>query len=309
MPERKYWLLIALATVWLAGWAATGGTARAEMGALTQVALPALASPEEATPGGAVLTETVYLPLTMRATAAWWQPPLHATLQLQFVGSLNTTIAAGVYDVDLFDTSGSTVAALHAQGRKVVCYINVGAWEDWRPDKDQFPSQVLGNDYAGWPGEKWLDVRRIDLLAPLMRARFDQCKAKGFDGIEPDNVNGYQNDTGFPLTAQHQIAYNTWLANEAHARGLSIGLKNDTEQVSSLLPYFDWALTEDCLAEGWCGQAAPFISSGKPVFAVEYTDAVSVTRFLSLFCPQASALNLSAVLKSRDLDAWRQGCP
>jgi hypothetical protein len=60
---------------------------------------------------------------------------------------------------------------------------------------------VIGNDYEGWPGEKWLDIRQIDQLAPIMRARLDACRAKGFDGIEPDNIDEYTNDTGM-TTAQ-----------------------------------------------------------------------------------------------------------
>jgi endo-alpha-1,4-polygalactosaminidase (GH114 family) len=168
---------------------------------------------------------------------------------------------------------------------------------------------VLGNDYEGWPGERWLDIRRIDLLAPIMRARLDLCRAKGFDGVEPDNVDGYANDTGFALTYGDQLAYNRWLADEAHARGLSIGLKNDAEQVGDLLTHFDWALTEDCFAQGWCGEVAPFVEAGKAVFAAEYTDELTVDRFLDGVCPQAEAMGFSAILKDRDLDAWRRGCP
>jgi hypothetical protein len=210
-----------------------------------------------------------------------------------------------VYDIDLFDASAAVVNSLHAQGRKVVCYVSVGSWEDWRPDASQFPAQVIGNDYAGWPGEKWLDIRQIDLLAPILQARFDQCRAKGFDALEPDNIDGYTNSTGFPLTAQDQLTYNIWLANEAHLRGLSIGLKNDADQVADLLPYFDWALTEDCFDQGWCDQVTPFVAAGKAVFAAEYTDT-SLT--LEQFCPQANAFNFNAILKHRDLDAWRETC-
>ena len=59
---------------------------------------------------------------------------------------------------------------------------------------------MIGNDYVGWPGEKWLDIRAIESLAPLLRARLDLCAAKGFDGIEPDNIEVHDNDSGFPLT-------------------------------------------------------------------------------------------------------------
>ena len=257
---------------------------------------------------------SVFLPLTLKdapsSPTGWWQPPLTTTWQWQLSElPIDPSFGVDMYDIDLFDNDASTVASLHAQGRKVICYISVGSWEDWRPDADQFPPSVLGNNYEGWPGEKWLDIRQIDLLAPIMRARFDQCQAKGFDGIEPDNIDGYTNDTGFPLTYQHQISYNTWLANEAHARGLSIGLKNDEAQAKDLLSYFDWAMTEDCFADDWCDEMAPFADAGKAVFAAEYTDVMTESHFLNTVCPAAQAIQFSAILKNRDLDGWRRGCP
>ncbi len=240
-------------------------------------------------------------------TPSWWRPPLGATWQWQLDQlPVNQSFDVDMYDIDLFDNEASVVAALHAAGRKVICYISVGSWEDWRPDKDQFPTEVIGKAYEGWEGEKWLDIRQIDLLAPIMQARFDQCKAKGFDGIEPDNIDSYTNNTGFPLTYDDQLKYNLWLAKEAHARGLSIGLKNDGEQVADLLPYFDWALTEDCFADGWCEQMMPFVAAGKPVFAAEYTDTeISFNQFCSL----AKTLKFSGLLKTRDLNAWQKVCP
>jgi len=240
---------------------------------------------------------------------AWWQPPVNTSWQWQLTDPIDLSFDVDMYDIDLFDNTTSTVAALHAQGRRVLCYVSVGSWEEWRPDADQFPESVLGNDYEGWPGERWLDIRQIELLAPIMRARFDLCQTKGFDGIEPDNVDGYTNDTGFPLTYQDQLNYNIWLADEAHARGLSIGLKNDDEQVDDLLPYFDWAMTEDCFADKWCAEMEPFIAAGKAVFAAEYTDQMTADQFLTQVCPLAEAMDLSAILKERDLGAWRRGCP
>jgi Tol biopolymer transport system component len=245
-----------------------------------------------------------------RSPADWWQPAVGTSWQWQLTGpAIDPSFDAEMYDIDLFDNEASTVAALHAQGRKVICYLSAGSWEDWRPDADQFPASVLGNAYEGWPGERWLDIRQIDLLAPIMGARLDQCQAKGFDGVEPDNIDGYTNDTGFPLTYQDQLDYNLWLAAEAHARGLSIGLKNDDEQVGDLLSHFDWALTEDCFAQDWCDEVAPFVSAGKAVFAAEYTDELTTNQFLDQVCPQAGTSGLSAILKNRDLDAWREACP
>jgi hypothetical protein len=211
-----------------------------------------------------------------------------------------------MYDLDLFETPAATVAELHSQGRKVTCYLSAGSWEEWRPDAGAFPQAVIGEDYAGWPGERWLDIRQIDQLGPIMGARLDLCRDKGFDGVEPDNLAGYQNPTGFPLTAADQLAYNRWLAAEAHHRGLSIGLKNDPDQVLDLVDAFDWALTEECFEWGWCDALSPFIAAGKPVFAAEYTDT-SVT--LEAICPQATTLGLSLILKERELTAYRAVCP
>ncbi len=235
----------------------------------------------------------------------WWRPAVDTTWQWQLEGAIDTSFDVDMYDVDLFDTQAETVQALKDQGLAVICYISAGSWEDWRPDADRFPPEVLGKDYEGWPGEKWLDIRRLDLLAPILGARLDQCAAKGFDGVEPDNIDAYTNDTGFPLTYADQLAFNRWLAEQAHARGLSIGLKNDPQQVADLLPYFDWALTEDCFDQDWCEDVLPFIEAGKPVFAAEYTDTGIA---LSDFCPQANEMRVSAILKNRELDAHRAAC-
>jgi hypothetical protein len=107
----------------------------------------------------------------------------------------------------------------------------------------------LGNT-NGWPGEKWLDIRS-NTVKQLMAARVDMIKQKGFDAVEPDNIDGYSNNTGFPLTAQDQLNYNEWIAAQCHARGLSVGLKNDIEQAVTLQPYFDWDLNEECQHYRW----------------------------------------------------------
>jgi hypothetical protein len=247
----------------------------------------------------------VYLP-AIQSQPPWWQPAPGVTWQVQFADlPIDQTVDAEAYDIDLFDTDAATVAQLHAQRRRVVCYVNAGAWESWRPDAAQFPDTLLGDDYDGWPGERWLDIRQLDVLAPILRQRLDLCKAKGFDAVEPDNIDGYKSSTGFPLTAADQLAYNRWLAQESHARGLSIGLKNDLDQVQDLVAQFDWALTENCFKQGWCDQLQPFIVSEKAVFVLEYTNA---GMSLDQLCPAAHQLRVSAILKNRSLDAYREAC-
>ena len=206
-----------------------------------------------------------------------------------------------MYDIDLFEAPQEVSDQLHALGWVVVCYFSAGSYEDWRPDKESFPDEVLGNPLAGRPGERWLDIRQIEQLDVVMTNRLDLAVQKGCDGVEPDNIDAYLNDSGFSLRYSDQLAYNTWLAEEAHARGLSVGLKNDLEQIGDLLPY-DWALSEQCFTYQECELLLTFADAGKAVFGVEYSlDPAD-------FCPQANAMNFDFLVKQSDLDAWRLTC-
>ena len=191
---------------------------------------------------------------------------------------------------------------MHRRGIKAVCYISAGSWEDWRPDADRFPASVKGLPLSGWPGERWLDIRRLDVIGPIMRARMDRCAKKGFDGIEFDNVDAYTNPTGFDLRPADQLRYDVFLANQAHRRGLSAFLKNDLDQIPRLLPYFDAALNEQCFQYHECGKLRWFVEAGKPVFGVEY----SLPRWS--FCPQANARNFNFLKKHLALGPWRRAC-
>jgi hypothetical protein len=231
-----------------------------------------------------------------------WSPPPLTTWQWQLTGSpLDQWYDVDVYDVDLFDADPLVGQRQHAKGRSAVCYLSAGTWEDWRPDAGAFPASVKGRG-NGWPGEKWLDIRNLDVLGPILEARMDLCKAKGFDGVEPDNVDAYANDTGFPLTYADQIRFNTFLANAAHTRGLSVGLKNDVDQIKDLEPLFDWALNEECFRYNECDALAPFVKAGKTVLQVEYNSDPAT------FCATAIAKRFSSMKKHLSLDAYRVVC-
>ena len=79
---------------------------------------------------------------------------------------------------------------------------------------------------------------------PRLPQRIQMCKDKGFVAIDPDNVDGYTNDSGFDLTAAEQLAYNRWLAATAHGMGLAAGLKNDLDQIPDLVGDFDFFVNE-----------------------------------------------------------------
>jgi hypothetical protein len=265
------------------------------------------ASAPGATPTGSVanapapIASKAFLPL-VRGLRSYRVLSQKVSWQIQYAGEIDVNLDVDMFNLDLFDTSPNIIETLHQRGVFVMCYFSAGSYEDWRPDSSQFPSEVLGKDMEGWPGEKWLDIRRLDLLAPIMEARLNLAAQKGCDGVDPDNVNGYVNDTGFPLTYEDQTTYNLFLAQAAHARGLATGLKNDLGQIPDLLPYFDWILNEECFTYQECNQLLPFIQAGKPVFVIEYELPPQE------FCPQANQMGFNALHKNRDLDAYRTDC-
>lgn len=238
-----------------------------------------------------------------------------------YTGSFVVT-SPDVYDIDGFfngqdpncnikDSAGKCVQGendavreLHAMGKKVVCYIDVGVYENYRPDAYKFPASVIGKADTGWAGSNWLDIRRTDILGPIMQARMKMCKDKGFDSIEPDEITNYSNNSGFPLTYQDQINYNKFVANMAHSLGISIALKGDIEQAVDLVPYFDWVLNEECAQYKECDlhDLSAFTRAGKAVVEVEYKTATTA------FCSVANTRNWNGYKMPLNLDGGRWPC-
>jgi hypothetical protein len=220
-----------------------------------------------------------------RATAAWWTPPQHLTWFWQLQGTIKNDKPVAAYDIDGFENEASEVAALHAQGKRVICYIDAGTAEKFRPDYGEFPASTLGRS-NGWPGERWLDIRQLGAIAPIMAARFRMCREKGFDAVEPDNIEAFANKSGFEISPAQQLTYNEWIANEVHALGMAVLQKNDGEQSAQLQPYFDGALSEQCNQYKECGDFQPYLTAGKPVLNAEYRGKPAK------FCPADDAAGI-----------------
>lgn len=246
-------------------------------------------------------------------TGDWYKPTPETTFDWDLRDNIPSDFSyqAHIVDIDAFDNSKTYVEKLQAQGKKVIAYVSVGSWEDWRSDSADFPTAVIGNDYPGWEGEKFLDIRNIEALAPIIRARFDRIKEKGFDGIEPDNIdlNSWTtNELGFEITDADVITYSKWLAKEAHKRGLSIGQKNTTDLANELVDTFDWILLEDAFFYNFQEEAQVYITKNKAVFATEYTDEMSSSHFANTVCPAAKNIKFTAILKRRELDDFIEVC-
>jgi len=233
-----------------------------------------------------------------------WQPTSAAPIHFHWmIGGFTTAdILSGqqgqvVYDIDGQGATASDVAAIHAAGAIAVCYVDVGSLETGRPDYSAFPSSVVGPAVQGWPGENWLLVTAANqaTILPLMKARFvDWCQAKGFDAIEPDNLDAWTNISN--VTAADNVAYDLAIGQLAHSLPLSVGLKNvmtdlASSQYASFLATFDWALNEQCFEYSDCGAyTAPgsFLPAGRAVWDVEYN--------VSPDCTQADQDHMNAQL-------------
>jgi hypothetical protein len=259
--------------------------ARIFLVALLALAGPALLTPPAGAIGG------------VPGSRHWQPPPRTAAWQWQLQGKIDPTVRAWAYDVDGFEASKGDVRALHRHRRRAICYLDVGSWESYRPDAGRFPKSVIGRVYQGFPDERWLDISRFHLFAKPLEARIQMCARKRFDAVEPDNVAGWENQTGFQITGSDQLRFNRWIADQVHARGMAVALKNDPRQVGQLVGLFDFAIVEECFQYEECGFYKPFIDRDKAVFEAEYELEPSQ------FCAAAAALGFSAIRKSYDLFA------
>ncbi len=232
----------------------------------------------------------------------WYKPPPGATWHWQLSERIDTSENRDIYDIDLFNTPQGTIDDLHVRGIKVICYFSAGTVEAHRKDANEFPKSVIGNALGEWPDEQWLDISRFEEFRAVMEERLDLAASKKCDGVEPDNVDAYIHETGFNLTYEHQLKYNKWLAQEAHERGLSIGLKNDLDQIPELVGHFDFAVNEQCFEHNECEKLLPFIRAQKAVFGAEYTG-----EWLEV-CSDANRLNFSWIMAERDLNGLTTSC-
>jgi len=232
--------------------------------------------------------------------SACWHPAVGEAWQIQLSGAVDTSVGQPIDDVD-YQTPLARVDGLRNRGVHVICYVDAGGWENYRPDRGAYPKSVLGKIMQGWPNERWVDIRRLSVLLPILRRRAELCQRHGFSAVDWDDVEGYQNATGFPLTAADQMRFNMALANMTHRLGLAVGLKNDVDQAGRLLRYFDFAVNEQCFDYQECSLLRPFIKAGKPVFQIEY-------HALPQLCARSRADGFSTLVKHLSLDAWRRAC-
>ncbi|KAF2435991.1 hypothetical protein EJ08DRAFT_579178, partial [Tothia fuscella] len=248
-------------------------------------------------------------PATAEAKRPVWQPKVQSTFQIVLAGILdlnavkpavagnatsgtNTTITvpskqgkqdvdiepgtAEIFDFDLFENTKETIDLLHKKGKKVICYFSAGTSEEWRPDFKEFNSQDLGAKLPMWKGERWLDIRQRSVWS-VMQKRIALAAKRGCDAVDPDNVDGYDNEKGGgfkpPLSRRDAVTYVRKLAREAAAHGMSTGLKNAAGILRSIEDDIHFAVNEECAQMEECNVYDNFVQTrgnkiGKPVFHI-----------------------------------------
>jgi hypothetical protein len=187
-----------------------------------------------------------------------------------------------VYDIDGIINPASTVAALHAQGKHVVCYVEVGAAGNYYSAAqegvttsyyDQFNAAgVLGQAVPSWP-ERFLDIRSSATRSIVESMIARQCAAKKFDAVETDIDESYHSANGFGLTKADEEQFMTTLAAYMHGLGLGWWIKNPDDTGDSyatdMYPLADAVLTEQCNQYASCGLLSAYFGH-KAVFNAEY---------------------------------------
>jgi hypothetical protein len=238
-----------------------------------------------------------------------WKPTIGMEWQWQLGCDTDKTctnleVQVPFYVIDAVGNPASTIAAIHKRGEHAYCYVDIGSWEDTRSDAAKFPASVLGDRYVGWPHERWLDIRQMGILAPIMIARMEVCVQKDFDGVEFDNVEDYDNPTGFSITPEEAAYYTASMANKAHAMGLSTSWENAPTIIPALEPYMEALLFESCYNYQFCQKSAPMVQAGKWVGGVEYKADFKDMRF----CPTYATDQMVGAFKELALKSYRIPC-
>ncbi|MGE0550985.1 MAG: endo alpha-1,4 polygalactosaminidase [Kofleriaceae bacterium] len=203
----------------------------------------------------------------------------------------------------------TAIAELHARmvdGKPtiVICRVSTGAIDLGEPDARKFPGFEASppdrpdlpapGSVIGWstfdsdgmttnPSQRYLDISATnrDMWSALVFKRLDLAKQIGCDGVAPTyndvppnpNVPTDPGDAGFAFPIQDMTSWYASVAEQAHARELSVGMVGGylyIGQTDELDDDFDWLMIERCGEFEFCDNARPFITSMKPVFAIDY---------------------------------------
>ncbi len=135
----------------------------------------------------------------------------HWQWQWQLDGVLDPDVEADVFVLDPVDTTAAQTSELRSRDRRLVCQVHIGSVHPTDPDASRYPARVRGATTAR-TGRVWLDVRRWDVLRPVLADRFRLCRGKGFGAVVFADADGYDKRSGFALEFDDQLTFNREVA-------------------------------------------------------------------------------------------------
>jgi hypothetical protein len=201
-------------------------------------------------------TATATATTTATTTAAITLPPVNGRFDYQIGGAYKPLPSVRIVDRDR--------TSHPAPGVYTICYVNAfqtQAENDhwWRTHHPHLLLRTAGGtpiQDPGWPGEYILDIgtahKRAALLS-IIGGWIDGCAAKGFQAVEPDNLDSYSRSHHL-LTLTEDLDFATELVARAHADGLAIAQKNTAElhDRGARVAHFDFAIAEECQVYSEC---------------------------------------------------------
>lgn len=231
------------------------------------------------------------------STSAVRLPPVHVPFDYQLGGAYTPP---GGTRIVVRDRSDAPLPGAYS-----VCYVNayqaqpdeLSWWKKEHPTlllRDTDGDVVVDPDW----NEALLDISteaRRAAIRDVVGSWFASCAAKGFDAVEPDNLDSWTRSSGRLRTAD-AMAMARLLVAEAHGHGLAIAQKNTVEHSATLRAMgYDFATAEECTRYAECdGYARTYADR---VLVVEYS-----RRDLEVACGNpAIGGALSVVLRDTDL--------
>ncbi len=280
-----------------------------------------------------VIATLVALPVGASANArTWWSPALgnqpwqwelDHPLRLASGVDMGTgdslpnglqAPAPKIYDIDGIINPASTVKALHARGKHVVCYVEVGAAGNYYSARSEGIAQTyfeqlqragdFGSKVSGY-SEYYLNIRSKTTVSIIESMIRQQCAAKGFDAVETDIDTEYVDHSGFALTRAVEETYMRTIAQFIHRLGMGWWIKNPDDTgdgfASDMFPFADAVLTEQCNQYSTCSLLHAY-AGRKAVFNAEYALAPSQ------FCARDDAQGFNGAQFDVGLTGIRRPC-
>jgi hypothetical protein len=170
--------------------------------------------------------------------------------------------------IDLFNYSFFEIRSLKDANISPICQFSIGTYSNSNPfDNHDFPEVGVGNPISN--GKYWVDITN-ETIKNIMVSRLEYAVEKGCVGVNLIDANNHKEDTGFSTTYAEQIGFNTFLSNEAHKLGLSVGFLDIDDHILSISKNVDFLTSSSCYIKDSCYKYESFTKQDKAVFNIEY---------------------------------------